>query len=223
MNMYIIVIGAGRTGSTIIELANQDNQEIVVIEQETALAEEISRTYDCLVINANATSREILLEAGLEEADALISTTDNESVNLMVSMLGKQYDVETIVSSIEETEHIELFRDLGVSVVESPHRLNGRYLYRAVKRPEIENLMDITGPAEIFELTVDPDAPIVGLNLAEAYKKGLIGDDTIIVAVREAGELQIPDGQTVIEPGASVTALAKSGASDSVIKPFNAS
>ncbi|MFB6347431.1 MAG: TrkA family potassium uptake protein [bacterium] len=219
--MYIVIIGAGRTGSSVIELANRDNQDVVVVERDPEIAEEISTTYDCMVINADATSKEILLEAGIEEADALISTTDDESVNLMVSMLGKQYDVETIVSSIENPDHIELFRDLGVSVVESPHRLNGRYLYRAVKRPEIEDLMDITGPAEIFELTVDDNAPIAGHNLVEAYDEGLIGDDTIVVAVRHDGELTIPDGQTVIESGASVTVLARSGATDRVIDPFN--
>lgn len=221
--MYLIVVGAGRTGSTIVELANRENQEVVVIERDPEIAEEISTTYDCMMINADATSKEILLEAGLEEADALISTTDNESVNLMVSMLAKQFDVESIVSSIEDPNHIELFKDLGVGVVESPHRLNGRYLYRAVKRPEIEDLMDITGPAEIFELTVDEDAPIAGQSLDQAYDRGLIGDNTIVVAVRQDGELQIPDGQTVIEPGSSVTVLARSGATDSVINPFNSS
>lgn len=118
--MYIIVIGAGRTGSTVIDLATQDNNEVVVIERDTTLAEEVSASYDCLVINADAASKEILLEAGIEEADALISTTETDAVNLMVTMLGRDYGVDTLVSSVNNPTHIDLFEDLGVSIVENP-------------------------------------------------------------------------------------------------------
>ena len=102
--MYIVVVGAGRTGSKVIELATQDEHEVVVVERDQELAEEASTTYDCMVINADAASKEIMLEAGVQEADALISTTENDSVNLMIQMLGKQYGVETLVSSINASD-----------------------------------------------------------------------------------------------------------------------
>ena len=162
--MYIIVVGTGRTGSKVIELATRDEHEVVVVERDQELAEEVSASYDCMVINANAASEEIMLEAGIQESDALISTTENDSVNLMIQMLGKQYGVETLVSSINEPQHMELFGDLGVNVVESPHELTGQYLYRAVQRPAIQESMQVGVRGEIFELTVDEGAPIAGLS-----------------------------------------------------------
>ena len=218
--MYVIVVGAGRTGSTVIDLATQDEHEVVVIERDTELAEEISTTYDCMVINADAASKDILLEAGIEEADALISTTESDSTNLMISMFGKQHGIETLVSSINDPAHIELFEDLGVNIVESPHRLNGQYLYRAVQHPEIRDFMAVTGEAEIFEATVDEDAPIDGITLIEADGAGLLPEETVVVAIVRDAELLIPNGQTDIKAGDVVTIFARNGASDRVTEAF---
>jgi len=214
--MYIIVVGAGRTGSKVIELATQDDNEVVVIERDQELAEAVSATYDCMVIDADAASNEILLEAGVREADALICTTENDSVNLMISMLGKQYGVETLVSSINDPQHMELFGDLGVSIVESPHELNGQYLYRAVQRPAIRDFMEIGDGAEIFELTVEDGAPIAGQNLMDADSEGLLPEETVIVAIVRNDELHIPHGDSDIQAGDTVTIFAKNGASDRI-------
>mgnify|MGYP000197525754 CR=1 FL=1 len=218
--MYIIIVGAGRTGRTVIELATQDDHEVVVVEHDADLAEEVSVAYDCLVINADAASKDILLEAGIESADALISTTAIDSVNLMVTMFGKQYGVETLVSSINDPEHMELFQDLGVSIVESPHQLNGQYLYRAVEHPAIRDFMSLTGEAEIFEATVSPGAPIDGVSLIDADKEGILPDETIIVAVVRDGELLIPSGGTEIQSGDVVTIFARDGASRELTNIF---
>ena len=218
--MYIIVVGAGRTGSKVIELATQDEHEVVAIERDQELAEAASATYDCMVINADAASEDIMLEAGVQESDALISTTENDSVNLMIQMLGKQYDVETLVSSINEPQHMELFGNLGVNVVESPHELNGQYLYRAVQRPAIQDSMQVGPGGEIFELTVDEGAPIAGLTLIDADANGLLPEETVIVAIVRDDELHIPRGESDIQAGDTVTIFAKGGASDRITDAF---
>ena len=218
--MYVIVVGAGRTGSKVIELATQDDHEVVAVERDQALAEEASATYDCMVINADAASEEIMLEAGVQESDALISTTQNDAVNLMIQMLGKQYGVETLVSSINEPQHMELFGDLGVNVVESPHELNGQYLYRAVQRPAIQESMQVGAVGEIFELTVDEGAPIGGLSLIDADADGLLPEETVIVAIVRDDELHVPRGESEVRAGDTVTIFAKDGANDRITDAF---
>jgi trk system potassium uptake protein TrkA len=218
--MYVIIIGAGRTGSTVIDLATQDDHEVVVIERDTELAEEVSATYDCLVINADAASKDVLLEAGIEETDALISTTENDSVNLMVTMFGKQYGVETLVSSINDPADMELFEDLGISIVESPHQLNGQYLYRAVQHPAIQEFMPIAGDAEIFEATVNEGAPVDGLSLIEADREDLLPEETIIVAILRGDDLLIPQGETNIQADDIVTIFARNGATSRITDVF---
>ena len=218
--MYTIVVGAGRTGNKVIELATKDGNEVVVIEHDQGLAEEVGATYDCMVINANTVSKESMLEAGIQKADALISATENDSVNLMTSMLGKQYGVETLVSSINDPEHMELFGDLGVSTVESPHELSGQYLYRAVQRPAIRDFMEIGGGGEIFELMVEEGTPIAGVSLVDADSEGSLSQEIIIVAIVRDGDSHIPRGELDIQAGDTVTIFAKNGASDNITDAF---
>ena len=89
--MNIVIVGAGRIGSHAIELTTREQKhDVIVVEKDLETAEAVAEEYDCLMINDDATSREVLTEASVPEADALISTTDDDSVNLTVMMLGRE-------------------------------------------------------------------------------------------------------------------------------------
>lgn len=218
--MFVIVVGAGRTGSRVIELATQEGHEVVVVEQDREAATEASTEHDCIVINDDGASRETLIEADIEDADALIATTDDDATNLLVMMHGRDVGVPSLVSSVTDATNARLYQQLSVNVVESPHRLTGEYLYRAVQRPAIQDFMEIGEGAEIFEITVDQDAAIAGLTLDEAGREGLFEDDTIVVALKRDGDVLIPRGKTRIEAGDLATVFSLKGATPGTTAPF---
>ncbi len=218
--MYLIVVGAGRIGSRVIELATQDGHEVVVIEKNTDLAELTGSKYDCLIINDDASKMDVLEEAGITKADALITTTNDDSTNLMMMMLGRRYGVPRLLSSVREPDHISLFDELDIDFVESPHRLNGEYLYRTVQRPGIKDFMRLDGGAEIVEIELSEESSLIGLTILEALESEKIADDLIIVAVYRDGELIIPRGNTTFEAGDTVTVLSKEGIGKDIIQTF---
>lgn len=220
--MYLIVVGGGRTARAILELAIPDGHDVVAIERDPQLAEELEVSYDCMVINADATSAAILEEAGVREADALIATTADESVNLMACMFARKFGVDTLVSSVTDPKHIELFRGLGVEVTESPHRLNGRYLYRSVDRPAVEGVMEIADTAEILEIEIEEQAPIAGLTIDTASKKGFLTDQSVVIAVVRDGDLHIPRGDTRLDAGDTISLLRRRGHSAEAEAAFTA-
>lgn len=218
--MFLIVVGAGRTGTRVIELATQANHEVVVLEKDRQVAEATGQGFDCLVIHDDGASRDALIEADIEDADALIATTDEDATNLLVMMHGRDFGVETLVSSVNTAANVRLYRQLGVHVVESPHRLNGEYLYRAVQRPAIRDFMEIGEGAEIFEIVVEDRAPVAGKTLDEAAQEGLLGDEMIIVAIQRDGSVLVPKGQTSLQPDDLVTVFALVGATTKTTAPF---
>lgn len=218
--MYIIVVGAGAIGSQVLDLATQTRNEVVVIERDPQLAEEASQAYDCLVLNADATSKDTLLEAGAEEADAIIATTDTDATNIMVLLLAKEIGVPNLVSVVQEPDHMTIFRQLGANVLENPQRLIAEYLFRAVQRPSVTDFMDLGGEAEIFEVIVPQGAPIVGVPLAEADQKGMLGEDVLVVAIEREGEVLTPKGKTTIEAGDQAIVFSRSGIESEVMELF---
>jgi len=95
--MYIVIVGAGDIGSPLLEIATAGGNEVVVIERDKERAERASRQYDCLVIHDDATSKDTLEDAGVDRADALISTTDQDATNIMVCLLAQELEVPDIV------------------------------------------------------------------------------------------------------------------------------
>jgi|SRR6056297_2539204 len=218
--MYLIIVGAGDIGSQLIEIATQNTNDVVVIEKDEQRAERASREFDCLVLHDDATDIATLEDAGVNRADALISTTDQDATNIMVCLLGQEADVPSLVSVVHNPEHMNIFRQIGVNVIENPQRLIAEYLYRAVKRPSIKDYMRLGEHAEVFEITVDPYAPIAGQTLAEAAEEGVLDEGLLVVAIERDDAVITPSGTTTIEGGDLVTVFSERGATPDVTDKF---
>ncbi|WP_121822147.1 potassium channel family protein [Halostella salina] len=220
--MYIIAVGAGSIGSPLIDVATTDENEVVVIERNEEKADRAAREYDCLVLHDDATEMSTLEDAGIDRADALISTTDQDATNIMVCLLAKERDVPAIVSVVHNPEHMNLFRRIGVNTMENPQSLIAEYLYRAVKRPSIKDYMRVGDTAEVFEITVDEDAPIANKTLIEADEAGLLPHGVLVVAIERNGEADpiTPQGGTEVHAGDLLTVYSQDGATPDVTDAF---
>jgi trk system potassium uptake protein TrkA len=109
-----------------------------------------------------------------------------------------------------------------VNTMQNPQRLIAEYLYRAVKRPSIVDFMRIGEEAEVFEITVEPDAPITGKTLREADEKGLLEGELLVVAIErdDEGEPITPRGNTRVEAGDLLTVYSSKGATPEVTDVF---
>jgi trk system potassium uptake protein TrkA len=220
--MYVIVVGAGDIGTPLIEIATGSGYEVVVIEKDATRADEVASTNDCMVLNADATIKETLLDAGADRADAIISTTDQDATNVMISLLAQELDIPMVVSVVHNPEHMNLYRQIGVNTMENPQRLIAESLFRSVERPSVVDYMPVGDVAEVFEITVSEDAPIAGKTLIEADEEGLLGEETLIVAIEREADAQpiTPRGKAQIEVGDLLTVYSGVGVTEEVTDIF---
>ncbi|QKG94412.1 TrkA family potassium uptake protein [Halorubrum sp. SS5] len=220
--MYLIIIGAGDIGTPLIDIATKSGNEVVVIERDETRANRAADEFDCLVLNADATSKDTLDDAGAAQADALISTTDQDATNVMTCLLAKEFEVPAILSVVHNPEHMGLFEQIGVNTMQNPQQLIAEYLYRAVARPAIVDYMRIGDDAEVFEITVTDEAPIAGKTLKEAAQSGLLTDEMLVVAIeRDENDHPItPRGETTIQAGDLLTVYSGVGADPEITDIF---
>lgn len=220
--MYLILVGAGDIGRPLIDIATRSGNDVVVIESDPERADEVADTHDCLVLNDDATVKETLVDAGAEQADAIITTTEEDATNIMICLLAKELEIPSIVSVVHNPDHMSVYDQIGVSTMENPQELIAEYLYRAVARPAIVDYLRIGDDAEVFEITVTEEAPIAGLTLSEAADEGLVPDDVLIVAIARNGEEHpiTPRGATRLEPGDLVTVYSGFGADPDLTDMF---
>ncbi|QLG50312.1 potassium channel family protein [Natrinema halophilum] len=220
--MYIVIVGAGDIGMPLIDIATRSGNEVVVVERDEKRADHVAGQYDCMVLNEDATVNNVLADAGIEQADGLISTTDRDATNIMVSLLAQEYEVPAIVSVVHDPEHMNVFRQIGVNTMENPQELIAEYLYRAVARPAIVDYMRIGDRAEVFEIRVTENAPIAGKTLSETADEDLLPDDVLVVAIERDGQDPplTPQGSTRIEVDDLLTVYSGFGATPDLTDIF---
>jgi trk system potassium uptake protein TrkA len=214
----MIIVGAGEIGSSLIELASKGSNNLVVIENQREIASDISRKFDIQLINADATSAEVLKEAGADRADALVTTTSDDATNLMVISLGKELGIPSLVSVVNNKTHTKLFRSLGANVMENPEEIVAEYLYNAVKRPKIKDFITLSGGARVFVATVTQKSPLIDKTLKEAKQEGTLPEPTLIIAIERSGEVLVPTGKTELKEGDSLTIFSKKWTSEEMLK-----
>ncbi|ADJ15353.1 potassium channel family protein [Halalkalicoccus jeotgali] len=218
--MYLIVVGAGSIGTEILSVGATSGHEIVVIDRDRERAERAGREFDCLVLHADATDREVLREAGADRADAIICTTEADPTNIMVLLLAKELGIPSLISVVQDPQHTKVFEEAGATTLGNPQRLIAEHLYRAAERPSIVDVMHLSGEAEVFEVMVTEGAPIAGRTLLEADTAGLLNEGVLIVAVERGEAVLTPRGETEIHAGDVLTIFSQAGITPAVMGPF---
>ncbi|MDY6781279.1 MAG: NAD-binding protein [Cyanobacteriota bacterium] len=134
--MYLIIVGAGKVAAGLVEIARDRGHKVALIEKDSELARNIIQKYDIDVYNADIASGDILDEAGVKRADAIIATTEDDSTNLMAMVLGKENGVETLIATIAESKHQAMFERLGVRVLTHPEKIVARALVNILEPGE---------------------------------------------------------------------------------------
>lgn len=216
--MYMIIVGAGSIGTSLIDIAVKEKNNVVVIDANPDRAREVSNKYDITVLNGDATTTETLREAGSDRADALIATTSDDAVNLMIVSIAVDLQIPSIVSVVNAKEHAEFFRKLGANVMENPEEVVANHLYNAVKRPKVKDFTILSQGDQIFRLTVNESSPLTGRTLADSAKRGIIPNTILVLAVEREGKRTIPNGKTTIEAGDLLTVFSLERASDELVE-----
>ena len=217
--MYIIIIGAGGIGKKLVKFALKDKHNVIVIEKEQEKCEELVRKFDVVIINADATQEETLKEAEIKKADALIATTADDSINLMVVSLAKNMNVPLLISVVNKEEAKPMFLEKEVNIVKNPDDLMAEYLYKSLKHPTVDDFMHVGEKAEMFTLPLSMKSKLSG----KSIKKLKLPKKCLIVAIEREGEFIIPTEEVEIFPGDKITVLAPGEQVDKLGKLLSAS
>jgi trk system potassium uptake protein TrkA len=216
--MYIVIIGAGGIGKRLTEMALKDgNHNVIVIDKDQARCEEIARKYDAVAINADATQEETLDESEVKKADVLVTTTNDDAVNLMVVSLAKNKGVKHLVSVVNQEESKPMYMEKEVKMIKSPNIVMAEHLYKSIKHPNVEEYMNVGKYAEIFRLPIAENSKLSRLSI----KKIGLPKKSLIVAIERDHKFIIPTEDVELFSGDKVTILAHKDQVDKVAALFS--
>jgi trk system potassium uptake protein TrkA len=114
----VVVIGCGRVGSAVaLRLRNAGWDVSVIDEREEALGR-LGDQWNGEFHVGHGMDIGLLRRAGIEEADAVVVTTDGDNSNIVIGQIAqKQFDVRSVVVRILDPARAEFFSQRGLNVV----------------------------------------------------------------------------------------------------------
>ena len=216
--MYIVIIGAGGIGRRLTELSLKEGKHnVIVIDKNQERCEEIARKYDAIAINADATQEATLDESEIKKADVLVTTTNDDAVNLMVVSLAKNKGVKHLVSVVNQEESKPMYMEKNVKMIKSPNVVMAEHLYKSIKHPSVEEYMNVGKYAEIFRIPIAKDSKFSGKTIKDIG----LPKKSLIVAIERDHKFIIPTEDVELYSGDKATILAHKDQVDRVAELFS--
>lgn len=194
--MYIILVGAGTTGQRLAQKLSQTTHDIVVIDSNKNICEKIYNNLGILTINGDATDITTLENAGIANADYMISLMHSDSDNLACSILAKSYKVPNILVRMRIMKYEQAYKEVGVSFIAKVNEVLVNQFILEIEKSAIKTIFALQqGEVEIYTLTIPENAYVVGKKIIEIAKDQLPKDCLIIGITRgEDKQYLIPHG-----------------------------
>ena len=142
LNNHIIICGFGRNGKQAATKLNAYNKPFVVIEKDKEIIDKYADE-DIYFVYGNANEDEVLLQAGVERAETLISALPNDADNLFVVLSARQINnsMNIISRASQETSYRKL-KLAGANNVILPDRIGGDHMASLVVVPDLIEFID---------------------------------------------------------------------------------
>ncbi len=204
--MRVAIAGAGNVGRSIASEILDNGHEVLLIEREPRAmkVDTVSRAEWML---ADACELETLVQAGLHTCQVMVAATGDDKVNLVVSLLAKtEFGVDRVVARVNHPKNEWLFNESwGVDVSVSSPRLLAAVVEEAVSVGDLVRLLTFRqGQANLVELTLADDAPIVGKLVGTVPWPA----DAALVAILRDGRVIVPSPDAALEGGDELLLVA---------------
>lgn len=202
--MKVVIIGDGRVGHKVAVQLSEEDYDIVLIDQNEGNLKASLNELDIFCIAGNGADVEIQKQADVPNADLVIACASSDEMNMLSCLLAKRLGAKHTIARVRNPlyyRQIDLLKeDLHLSMAVNPDLTSSNAIARIILFPEADKIETfMKGRVELVESQVRDVSPLVGMTLAEVYRKFQI--KVLVCAAKRGSEVIIPDGNFVVHAG----------------------
>jgi trk/ktr system potassium uptake protein len=123
--MFVLIVGCGRVGSSVARTMLKEGHEVSCLDEDPEAHARLEVNLDKSWEDSGgrftvgtALEIEALLEAGIEQADAFIASTDGDNTNIIIAQIAQQrFNVPKVVARILDPLRAEWYEQQGVHTI----------------------------------------------------------------------------------------------------------
>lgn len=215
-----VVAGRSLTAVQLADSLSQWVEKVVYLDPDYEHGMDAAEKLEGVeVLYGDPTERDVLREAGVENADLFVGAGQRTSQNVMGSLLARSEGAKKIIAISMEPASNQLFREIGVDHVISPRRLMAQEIMDIIHRGRISVELQLRDmDLESMEIQAEEGSKITKDTLAKVWSP--VHGKAIAGAIFRAGEVKIPRGETRIEPGDDVIVVCQPQMAPKIQKLF---
>lgn len=205
--MKVVIVGCGRSGSALATRLQADGDEVSVVDIEPHARAGLARDFDGRFTIGNALHRDVLEAAGIDTAEAVVTLTASDSLNVVVARAARDhFRVPRVVGRLSDVSHASVCAELGLPMVTSV-RMTVDRVHRMLHHARLE-------PAHTFG---NGESLLVRSPVPEYLSGRKVDDFNVpgeiqVVEVTRAGHSRIPGSSTTLQRDDVVSFVVASGA-----------
>ena len=197
----VVIIGAGSVGLTVAKSLERRAGRIRtrIIEGDRSCAERAADSLDrTIVLHGDGLDMELLSEAHVESADAVLAVTDDDKVNILAAVRAKTVGARMAICLMNDPTLTSLMGPLDIDAYIDPRTITVSSILRHIRQGQVQSVYSIgNAEAEIIETQVLSTTPIAGKALRDIdFPEGVL-----VGAIRKGNEVIRPTISTRVEVG----------------------
>ncbi len=194
--MRIIVMGCGRVGGLVSQLMAKEGHDVVVIDKSAQALERLGANFKGRKVVGIGFDRDVLMEAGIQQADAFAATSASDNVNVIAARIARNvYQVPRVVARLFDPRQAEVYQRLGLQTI-SATDLGAERIREILTHAEMDPVMTFGG-GEVCLLTLQTPRRLVG----QMVKHLIVPGEINVIAVTRQGRAFIPFSGTELRSG----------------------
>jgi trk system potassium uptake protein TrkA len=203
----VIVVGAGEVGSS-IAASLCSSHEVVVVDIDSERVGALTYDIDVLAVQGDGGNLETLREAGIEEADLLIASTDDDETNIVTCGTAKTVSDAFTIARVKNKQYLDTWRGtegaFNIDFMVCTVLLAAQTIVRLIGLPAAQDVDAFAnGAVRMAQFEIPPESPVANQTVAEADRF----PSATFAAIIRGEEIIIPSGDTVIQPDDEVVVI----------------
>lgn len=215
--MKIVIVGAGSVGASLAENLATEANDITLVDMDGARLHELQEQFDISTVEGYGSHPDVLLHAGIEDADMLVAVTNSDEVNMMACHVAytlfrtpKKIARVRAASYVKPKYRDRLFADTAVpvDVLITPEQVVTEHIHLLLQRPGALQVLDFAdGALQLVAVRAYHGGPLVGQEL-RSLRQHMPNIEARVAAIFRRDRPIFPEGGTVIEVGDEVFFIA---------------
>lgn len=207
----VMLVGGGRISFYLAQALEKSRIDVQLIEKDPEVCRDLAEHLPHVnIIMGDAADQALLESEGIASCDALVTLTGLDELNMMVSLLGDNFNVPQVITKMGRLESNRILDSIPLGSVISPRKLCCNEIVRYVRALQRQTGAALTvhsiadGNAEAIEFMVDEQTKHCG----EPLKKLKLRSNILLVGINRGGETEIPNGDSCFHVGDSVVIVS---------------